>query len=253
MSDEYAEFWIARAKTPRTRARIRRLSRYEDISIGILLIGMGLFVLMILVSIVLGVWFWIAGIDRPEVFYWGFGIALGVLLLGALPEMIASNRLDKAKYADADISVGVVDEVTTRQEKDGEGDTVTVYRVSLTARLSDQLALRRYLEGGKSDEGEARMRHGSGAALASATTRSTPMICPMPASTAGPCKGGTFLSTDGVRLDLDDARALAGQLRSTYPHIDVLANTAGVSSESRSRLSMNSRRLFSSPISPRSY
>lgn len=151
--DQYAEHWARRAKTPHTRARIRRLSKFDDISSGILLIGMGLFVLMILVSIVLGVWFWIAGIDRPEIFFWGFGIAFGVLIFGAIMEMIASDRLDKAKWADADNAIGVIDDVTSRQEKDGEGDTVTVYHVALTAQISDQVTLRRCLEGRESENG----------------------------------------------------------------------------------------------------
>lgn len=151
--DESAEFWASRAKTPKTRPRIRRLSVLHDVSGGVLLVGMGLFVLMIGVSIVLAVWFAIAHISRPDVFLWGFGIALGVVVLGATAEVVVSGRLEEAKYADADAAAGVVDSVTTTQETGGEGDVVTVFHVNVTARISEELVLRRRMEVWERDNG----------------------------------------------------------------------------------------------------
>ncbi|MFI6346410.1 hypothetical protein [Streptomyces sp. NPDC050560] len=147
-TDQYAERWASVAKTPQSRARIRRLSRSDNFWSAVMLSGMGLFVLMIPVAIVLALWFWISGIDRPEVFMWGFGIAFGVTLFGAIPTAIVSDRLHRAQFADADTAVGIVECVTSEQERDGEGDLVIVYRVRVTARLSDQLTLIRQLEGG---------------------------------------------------------------------------------------------------------
>ena len=151
--DQYAERWASVAKTPETRARIRRLSKLDNFCSAVMLTGIGLFVLMIPVAIVLGIWFWIAGIHRPEVFMWGFGIGIGVGLLGAIPLTVVSDRLHRAQFADADTAIGVVERVTSREERDGEGSLTTIYRVSLTARLSDELTLRRHLDGGKSDHG----------------------------------------------------------------------------------------------------
>ena len=151
--DQRAEYWASRAKTPQTRARIRRWSRIENIAIGILLVGMALFVLMILVSIALAIWFEIAGIDRDDVYMWGFGIAPCVVIPGAITEIIATGRLDKAKWADADTAIGVVDSVTSRPEVDAEGATATVYRVCVTAQISGGITLCRHLEGGESENG----------------------------------------------------------------------------------------------------
>ncbi|RDB49114.1 hypothetical protein DVB87_04810 [Tsukamurella tyrosinosolvens] len=152
-NDQFAERWASVAKTQETRSRIRCLSRTQNISLGIMLVGGALFVLMIPVAIVLGIWFWIADIDRPEVFMWGFGTGIGVLLLGALPEIIVSDRFHQAQYADADTVIGVIESVTSHDERDGEGDLAIVYRLHVTARLSDGLTLYRHLEGGTSVHG----------------------------------------------------------------------------------------------------
>ncbi|WP_396909826.1 hypothetical protein [Mycolicibacterium sp.] len=153
MSDEYAEFWASRAKTPETRARIRRLSRIENMTIWPMVVGGLLLLLMLPVTLGSMIWFWITRTDHPEILFWGFPIATGVVMLSAIPHGIASSLLGRAQYADADTAIGVVEGVTSWEERDGEGDLVTVYRVRVTAWLSDELTLHRHLDGGKSDHG----------------------------------------------------------------------------------------------------
>ncbi|WP_097865761.1 phage holin family protein [Streptomyces sp. rh34] len=148
MSDEYVEFWAARAKTPQTRARIRRLSRFDDISSGILLAGVGLFMLMNLASIVLAIWFWIADVSRYDIFPWGFGIALGVTAIGAILNSIAESRLSQARFADAYCSVGVIDKVRSWEGHDGEGSPTTFYKLAVTATLPDGVTIRRHIDCG---------------------------------------------------------------------------------------------------------
>ncbi|MBM7368663.1 hypothetical protein [Gordonia hydrophobica] len=144
-NDEFAEHWAALAKTPETRARIRRLSRIRNISLGIVVTGIGLIVVMILVTIVLSTGLWLTR-ERDTIIAWGFGIATGVFLIGVVPETIASNRLHRAQYADADSAIGIIESVATREERDAEGDVAIVHCVAVTARLSDDLTLHRHLE-----------------------------------------------------------------------------------------------------------
>ncbi|MET7641130.1 hypothetical protein [Streptomyces sp. NPDC005438] len=155
--DDFAEFWAGRARTPETRARIRRLSRIDNISMGIMLTGMGLFVLMILVSIVLGIWFWIAGTSRSDVFLWGFGTALGVLLVGAVPEALVSSRLHAAQFADGDTTLGVIDAVTPVEVPQGsDGDSYPWFTLTVSAELPQQVVLRRSVDWWSND-GECRV------------------------------------------------------------------------------------------------
>ncbi|SKP26322.1 Uncharacterised protein [Mycobacteroides abscessus subsp. abscessus] len=122
--DQHAEHWASLAKTPETRARIRRLSRIENITIWPMVVGGLLLLLMLPVTLGSMIWFW-----------------------------ITSALLGRAQYADADSAIGVVEGVTSWEERDGEGDLVTVYRVRVTAWPSDELTLHRHLDGGRSDHG----------------------------------------------------------------------------------------------------
>ncbi|SKG73812.1 Uncharacterised protein [Mycobacteroides abscessus subsp. massiliense] len=151
--DQHAEHWASLAKTPETRARIRRLSRIENITIWPMVVGGLLLLLMLPVTLGSMIWFWITRTVFPEILFWGFPIATGVVVLGAIPYGIASALLGRAQYADADSAIGVVEGVTSWEERDGEGDLVTVYRVRVTAWPSDELTLHRHLDGGRSDHG----------------------------------------------------------------------------------------------------
>lgn len=130
MSDEYVEYWVARAKTPETRARIRRLSRLEDLTNGILLTGMILFLLMALTRVVLAIWFWAPDAGDSTIFLWVLGITLGVT--------VTSVFLNSA--------VGVIDAVRSWEGTDGEGSPTTFYALAVTAALPDGGTIRRHVD-----------------------------------------------------------------------------------------------------------
>lgn len=146
MTDEYAEFWASRAKTPETRDRIRRLSRLDDITNAILLLGMCAFFLLSLVNVGLAIWFWSGNDDHPEVFWWPLGITLGVTVIGAVSNTIVEGRLSQAKFADAYVSTGVVDAVLATEGTDGEGSPTTFYQLAVTAVAPDGATIRRHVD-----------------------------------------------------------------------------------------------------------
>ena len=137
------------AKTPQTRARIRRWSRWEDISLGILLIGSVPFAAALPVGIGLAIWFWIAGIDRSEIFYWLYGVSLGVLLIGVVLEAITSSRLAEARFADGQCTIGVIEEVIELPCNDADGNPT--YDLAVRAEPPGQPMLRRTINWGSGD------------------------------------------------------------------------------------------------------
>lgn len=152
MSDDYAERWARRAKTPETRARIRRLVRLDNLFDAVVLAGVALCLLMILVSIVIGIWFWISEgsdilmSDHAGIFIWGFGTVFAVIILGAIPGGIVSSRLDRAKFADGDTAVGVINEVFEFEGTDGEGGAAMQYALVVTTTLPDGARLSRRID-----------------------------------------------------------------------------------------------------------
>lgn len=146
MSNQHAEFWIARAKTPATRARIRRLSRLEDITSGILLTWLGLYLLMSLTAVVLAIWFWTSDGGDSTIFLWVLGITLGVTVACVFLNNAVETRLAQAKFADGRSSVGVIDTVLSREEVDGEGLPETCYTLQVTAALPEGVTIRRHMD-----------------------------------------------------------------------------------------------------------
>lgn len=146
MSDEYVEYWVARAKTPETRARIRRLSRLEDLTNGILLTGMILFLLMALTRVVLAIWFWAPDAGDSTIFLWVLGITLGVTVTSVFLNSAVETRLSQAKFADGYSSVGVIDAVRSWEGTDGEGSPTTFYALAVTAALPDGGTIRRHVD-----------------------------------------------------------------------------------------------------------
>jgi hypothetical protein len=135
MTDEYAEFWAARAKTPETRQRIRWLSRLSDIG----------FFLMCLANVGLAIWFWSGNDDHPEIFFWPLGITLGVTLIGVVSNSIVEARFSQAKFADAYVSTGVIEAVLATEGTDGEGSPTTYYQLAVIAVGPDGAAIRRHV------------------------------------------------------------------------------------------------------------
>ncbi|MFI6347055.1 hypothetical protein [Streptomyces sp. NPDC050560] len=139
---------MSRAKTPETRTRIRRWSQVETVSGLILLIGTVAFVAAIPVGIGLALWFWIAGVDRFDVFAWLYGPAVGVLLLWAGLDAYTKSRLAEARFADAQRTMGVVEEVV---ELPADGDGNPAYDLAVRAELPEGRALRRTVNWGSGD------------------------------------------------------------------------------------------------------
>ncbi len=135
--------WMARARTPETRAQIRRWSRWETVSFCLLAIG-GICALGIpLIGMGLGVWHAIHG-DAPWLrwLFGSIGTASLFLIAGAWLGSYASDRRLTALYADGQSTVGRVDEVITYP---GGGDEQTTYELLISAELLDGVRLRRTL------------------------------------------------------------------------------------------------------------
>ncbi|SHI67072.1 hypothetical protein SAMN05421803_101890 [Nocardiopsis flavescens] len=134
-----------RAPTPRTRTRIRRWSRWQDVSAVVLLIGTVVFV----AAIPVGIWLWIAGTDRPEVFYWLCGSGVGVLLIGTAIDAVSGPRLADARFADGHRTVGVIEEVVELPWNDVDGNPT--FDLAVRATPPGRAVLRRTLHWGAGD------------------------------------------------------------------------------------------------------
>lgn len=141
--------WMSRAKTPETRARIRRWSRWEGVGQWILAIGIVAFCAAILVGIGLAIWFWTAGIDRFDVFAWLYGSSVGVVLIGAALDAGAGSRLAEARFADGQCTIGAVEKVIELPGNDADGNPT--YRLAVRAGLPGGTALRRSIPWGSGD------------------------------------------------------------------------------------------------------
>ena len=76
---------------------------------------------------------------------------LHVAIVNGKRESVTRPARGRAREVAKTRGGAAVDDVAA--ERDGEGDLVTVYRVRVTAWLSDELTLHRHLDGGKSDHG----------------------------------------------------------------------------------------------------
>lgn len=132
--------WMSRARTLETRTRIRRWSRAEKAFLIATLVGVALLVLAPFVTVALLIWFSVADLDRIGVYWWIWGPAMGMSVLGSTAGVISSGLRNKACYADGHISVGRVDQVI---EHPGSGDDHTWYDVRISAELPDGAVLRR--------------------------------------------------------------------------------------------------------------
>ncbi|MER6723850.1 hypothetical protein [Streptomyces halstedii] len=137
------------ARTPESRARIRRWERWESASRWILLVGAVAFVAAVPVGIGLAVWFWVAGVDRSGVFAWLYGSSVGVLLIGSALDAYTGPRLAEARFADGLCTVGVVEEVIELPQNDTDGNST--YDLAVRAELPGRPALRRTVAWGSGD------------------------------------------------------------------------------------------------------
>ncbi|WLQ37264.1 hypothetical protein P8A18_29200 [Streptomyces castrisilvae] len=160
-ADDQTADWMAQARTAETRTRIRRWSRVETTGVLTVLVGASLLVLAPFATLALAIWFGVAGIGRTDVYWWVWGIAAGVPLVGGILMAVGSRERLAACFADGYVSTGRVDKVI---EQSGSGDDTTSYQLRVSAELPDGVVLHRkvYLDGSNPRRrigGPIRFRH----------------------------------------------------------------------------------------------
>ncbi|MFD5225584.1 hypothetical protein ACFWHT_08190 [Microbacterium sp. NPDC058342] len=144
-TDEQTRQWMAAARTPETRARIRQWVRIEALGLATFLLGLSLVIVAVVVSIATAMGSGI-GNAPPALFWWSWGVAIGVTACGAVGWVIAIRKREAACFADDQLVVGTVDRVI---EHPGSGDDHTWFDLRLSTVLPDGKTLRRrlHLEG----------------------------------------------------------------------------------------------------------
>ncbi|MEU3053650.1 hypothetical protein [Streptomyces griseus] len=145
-ADDQTDDWMSKTATPGTRTRIRRWSRMETVGVVATLAAVPLLLLAPLAMLAFAIWFSVAGIGRTDVYWWLWGITVGVPLVGGILMAIGSDRRLAACFADGYVSTGRVDRVI---ECPGSGDDTTSYELRVSAELPGGVVLRRkvYQEG----------------------------------------------------------------------------------------------------------
>ncbi|GAA4672919.1 hypothetical protein [Gordonia humi] len=143
VSDEDVRGWMSPRSTPAARTRVRRWVRVENVAMTTIVVGAALMVLAPVASIAVAVWSTVTDIGRPDLYWWIWGIAIGVFACGMIAWVIATSRRVSARYADGHVSVGTVDRAV---EHPGEGDDHTWYDLRISADLPDGTTLHRRLQ-----------------------------------------------------------------------------------------------------------
>lgn len=152
---------MAAARTPETRARIRRWSCIETVGIATTLVGIALLMLASFASIGVAVWHSSTDGDPARPLWWIWGTAVGVAGIGALTWVIGSSRRQAACFAEGDETVGTVGRAV---EHPGSGDDLTWWDLRISAMMPDGTTLHRRLHlGGEHHDrrvgGPVRFRH----------------------------------------------------------------------------------------------
>lgn len=135
MSRRETEEWTRQAKTPETRASIRRWSRRSDF-----LFWVGL--LLVLGGVVFVVWSVVTERHSHPLF-WGLIAVTVVLVLTCVAlGSHAGGRLSEARFTDGHVSVGRVDEVITHTS----GESPDNYDIMVSALLPGSVTIRRKIE-----------------------------------------------------------------------------------------------------------
>lgn len=140
--DEQTTAWMAAARTPETRALIRRWSWIESIGLMAMVLGVALLVIAPFGSIAVAVWADVTDTGRSALHWWIWGITLGLLAVGGVAALVASGRRERACFADGHACEGVVDRAI---EHPGSGDDRTWYDLRISAALANGVTLRRRL------------------------------------------------------------------------------------------------------------
>lgn len=138
--------WMASARTPESRARIRRWSRVESIGLVVALAGLALLVVALIATIVVAVWFDLGGIDLADVYRWLWGVAVGVTLVGAITLAVGSRRRLTACYADGYVTTGRIDRVIEQP-----ADDQVWYKFWFSAGFPNGIVLHRIVSGNDND------------------------------------------------------------------------------------------------------
>lgn len=130
------------ARTPETRARISRWSRLE--TVGDLLMLPGIFAIFAapVATVIISFWFAFTDSFRADVFWWIWGVAIGVFALTMTINNVASAQRLKAMFADAHVSVGRIDKVITTP---GSGDEQTTHDIIISAEVTGPEIIHRKL------------------------------------------------------------------------------------------------------------
>ncbi|MDQ0613446.1 hypothetical protein QF046_001087 [Microbacterium sp. W4I4] len=150
------EEWESRARTPQTRADIRRWARWEAVGLWLLL---GSMFCVLIAAPILGIGFgvWGAFDSGAPSWMWGLfgsaGLGIAMMTAGAILSSHAKERRMTALYADGQVSVGRLHEVFTHP---GGGEDQTTYEFLILAELPDEethtgAILRRRLYWGEDD------------------------------------------------------------------------------------------------------
>ncbi|BFP50773.1 hypothetical protein SCMC78_05800 [Streptomyces sp. CMC78] len=137
---DQTEDWMSKARTPAARSRIRRWARAETAGAVAALIDIALLVLAPIATLAFAIWFSVADIGRTDVYWWLWGIAVGVPLVGGTLMAVGGHRRLAACFADGYVSRGRVDRVI---ECPGSGDDTTSYELRVSAELPGGGVLRR--------------------------------------------------------------------------------------------------------------
>ncbi|WP_220270966.1 hypothetical protein [Tsukamurella tyrosinosolvens] len=145
-ADEQTAEWMAAARTPQTRAAIRRWSKVETLSIAVVAAGLALFLFAPFASVAVAIWSRASGTDHGVLHCWIWGTALGVLAAGSVLLAVAGQRRQRACFADGHLAAGTVERAFRHP---GSGDDLTWYDLRISAVLPDGTTLRRrlHLEG----------------------------------------------------------------------------------------------------------
>ncbi|WP_097865914.1 hypothetical protein [Streptomyces sp. rh34] len=134
--------WMAQARTPGTRARIRRWSRLETVGAVLTVGGVHAITAGSLVTMAVAVWFEVADIDRIDVYFWLWGPVVVGFIGGMALGAVAERRRLTAVFADGHVSVGRIDEVITHP---AEGEDLEWYEFVISADSPGEAPLRRRL------------------------------------------------------------------------------------------------------------
>ncbi|WP_396911130.1 hypothetical protein [Mycolicibacterium sp.] len=118
--------WLALARTPETRARIRRWALLKRVCFGLAGLGVAAFVTVVVVAAIREV------LGEP-VPWWVVLAALAVLVVSVVPWCLASFRLDVARYADGEETLGTITEIAVDEHTDPEA--LPAYDITIAGRL----------------------------------------------------------------------------------------------------------------------